>query len=304
MALLAWSISFWASPRRLWERFTAWRTHRRFLPTTYNSHLYFIIQIRDMCEVSLILTHQGCDVSMGNIIWILLPRKRQCFHKYTKTTRCKVKRTRLIRDTHIFANTYPTILPFSSSAMYESWNGKTPKGVRDRETYWQRGSSSQRCEPVNRGWTDLGPGQTVVEVVLHLVVFRETQQVTVLHVHQVLRLQGDKTTRTSGRSVTQRKPGLSAVLIVELTYRLRCRAKLTAGAAWLLLPGGFRKHSPSRFVYSCCSVVRGVLLGNRNKLRCTNQSIHNIYRIEFKGSSRYFSPLASREGRTGRSVPQ
>ena len=29
-----------------------------------------------------------------------------------------------IPGTHIFASTYPTILPFSSSAMYESWNQK------------------------------------------------------------------------------------------------------------------------------------------------------------------------------------
>lgn len=37
--------------------------------------------------------------------------------------------------------------------------------------------------------THLRPGQAVIEVVFHLVVFRETQQVTVLHIHKVLRLE-------------------------------------------------------------------------------------------------------------------
>jgi len=42
-----------------------------------------------------------------------------------------------------------------------------------------------RSEPV----TDLWPGQAVVEVVLHLIVLWKTQQVAVLHVHQILWLE-------------------------------------------------------------------------------------------------------------------
>lgn len=42
--------------------------------------------------------------------------------------------------------------------------------------------------------TDLRPGQSVIEIVFHLVVFWETEQVTVLHVHEVLRLQRKKET--------------------------------------------------------------------------------------------------------------
>lgn len=34
----------------------------------------------------------------------------------------------------------------------------------------------------------LRPGQPVVEIVFHLVVFWQTQQVAVLHVHKILRL--------------------------------------------------------------------------------------------------------------------
>lgn len=34
----------------------------------------------------------------------------------------------------------------------------------------------------------LWPGQPVVEIVFHLVVFWQTQQVAVLHVHKILRL--------------------------------------------------------------------------------------------------------------------
>lgn len=38
--------------------------------------------------------------------------------------------------------------------------------------------------------THLRPRQPVVEVVFHLIVFRKAQQVTMLHVHEVLRLKG------------------------------------------------------------------------------------------------------------------
>lgn len=36
--------------------------------------------------------------------------------------------------------------------------------------------------------THLRPGQTMVEIIFHLIIFRETQQIAVLHVHKILRL--------------------------------------------------------------------------------------------------------------------
>lgn len=41
----------------------------------------------------------------------------------------------------------------------------------------------------------LGPGEAMVKIVFHLIVLRQAEEIAVLHVHQVLRLQG----RTAGR---------------------------------------------------------------------------------------------------------
>ena len=51
---------------------------------------------------------------------------------------------------------------------------------------------------------ELGPGEGVVEVVLHLIVLWKTQQIAVLHVQQVLRLGrgGGGGWRERGREIT------------------------------------------------------------------------------------------------------
>lgn len=85
MARLAWSISFWASPSLLWERFTACK-YREILSNhhsniNYGEHAWGVIQ-----------THQGCDVSMGYIIWVLLPKKVQLgFRNSTQLMLLKVR---------------------------------------------------------------------------------------------------------------------------------------------------------------------------------------------------------------------
>lgn len=38
---------------------------------------------------------------------------------------------------------------------------------------------------------NLGPGQSMVKVVFHLVVFWQTQEVTVLHIHKILGLKSN-----------------------------------------------------------------------------------------------------------------
>ncbi len=84
--------------------------------------------------------------------------------------------------TYILAKTYPTIFPFSSSAMYDSW--KTNAAVQ-----WSSSAYDNQCLYRSGSVSDLWPGQAVVEVVLHLIVLWKTQQVTVLHVHQILWLE-------------------------------------------------------------------------------------------------------------------
>lgn len=37
----------------------------------------------------------------------------------------------MLANTYIFASTYPTIFPFSSSAIYESWNDLNGRTIRD-----------------------------------------------------------------------------------------------------------------------------------------------------------------------------
>ena len=56
----AWSISFCASPSRRYVRRTAW-----YQPNKPS--------IRTQLDSKLSLPHQGCDVTMGNFFWVLLP---------------------------------------------------------------------------------------------------------------------------------------------------------------------------------------------------------------------------------------
>ena len=118
IARLAWSISFWARPRRLWERFTA--CHRP------ECEGLVLVGVNSTASFGVfgVWTYQGCDVSVGDIVWVLLPGNHitgdevRTFTKWCTGTCC----TNAVWHTHILARTYPTIFPFSSSAIYDSWN--------------------------------------------------------------------------------------------------------------------------------------------------------------------------------------
>ncbi len=60
MARLAWSISFWARPRRLWERFTAWKTQIKGVGQP-NIYLWLINPIY--------LWSNTCNINTGGGVW-------------------------------------------------------------------------------------------------------------------------------------------------------------------------------------------------------------------------------------------
>lgn len=77
MALLAWSISFWASPRRLWERLTACINTQQciYLYTCRQDERQHHKWGQRTANVFRLKIYQWCNVSMRHVVRILLPVK-------------------------------------------------------------------------------------------------------------------------------------------------------------------------------------------------------------------------------------
>lgn len=134
---------------------------------------------------------------MWYIIWVFFPIKNQDSIWCCRRRQLEIAGLLLLKfhikqkTTYIFASTYPTILPFSSSAMYESCVvGDKQETVLSVSTKSMYGRITTVCPRYADDATHLRPGQPVVKVVFHLIVFGKAQQVTMLHVHEVLRLKG------------------------------------------------------------------------------------------------------------------
>lgn len=159
MARLAWSISFWARPRRLWDRFTAWKTQTKSIRHNFLSDVQHIKSCHLIKCTSDVMCPCGTSSGSSSLKRIWDKSYNQVLIKLRKFGH---RHSHLCQDiSHNF-----TIFIFSYVWELKELGGRrrvwNTVGLRDKQSCRVR-------KPFH-----LRPGQSVIKIVFHLVIFWET----------------------------------------------------------------------------------------------------------------------------------